>query len=384
MRVGMSLFGKTLNEDGARYAAQLGVTDVVLHPTDYSRNSDNSSYLAGGVGPINGDCIDAPLWTFETMADLVAMLARYDIRPAAIENISPNFWSDILLDGPDKRRQMEDMKQLIRNAGRAGIPVLGYNFSIAGVWGWQRKPVARGGAVTAVFNMADIPADSPVPDGMVGNMRYRAALSKAQFAEVSEDELWQRLEWFLRELVPVAEEAKVRLAAHPDDPPVDRLRRTPRLVNQPNKYDRLLDIVPSASNALEFCLGSIQEMQTGNVYEATRHFARRRAIGYVHFRNVRGKVPNYQETFVDDGDIDMVEIVRILRDEEYDGVLVPDHVPDLACPAPWHAGNAYTIGFMKALVSNAQVLGASTTHPALDARKSSSYSASHVAGRLSA
>ncbi|RYE59996.1 MAG: D-mannonate dehydratase, partial [Oxalobacteraceae bacterium] len=132
MRVGMSLFGKTLNEDGARYAAQLGVSDVVLHPTDYARNCDNSSYLAGGVGPINGDCIDAPLWTFETLADLVAMLARHDIRPAAIENVSPNFWSDILLDGPNKRRQMDGMKQLIRDVGRAGIPVLGYNFSIAG------------------------------------------------------------------------------------------------------------------------------------------------------------------------------------------------------------------------------------------------------------
>jgi mannonate dehydratase len=361
MRVGLSLFGKVLNEDGARYAAQLGVSDVVLHPTDYGRNSDNSSYLAGAVGPINGDCIDAPLWTYETMADLVAMLARHAIRPAAIENISPNFWSDILLDGPRKQEQMAGMKRLIVDAGRAGIPLIGYNFSIAGVWGWQRKPVARGGAMTAVFNLAEIPADSPMPDGMVGNMVYRAALSTAEFIEVAEEELWQRLEWFLSELVPVAEQAKVRLAAHPDDPPVDRLRRTPRLVNQPDKYDRLLDIVPSPANALEFCLGSIQEMQTGNVYDATRHFAQRKAIGYVHFRNVQGKVPDYRETFVDDGDIDMVEIVRILRDEGYDGVLVPDHVPDMSCPSPWHAGNAYTIGFMKALVKNAHLLGPQTT-----------------------
>lgn len=357
MRVGMSLFGKTLNEDGARYASQLGVHDVVLHLTDYGRRGDNSSYMSGGVGPINGDCIDAPMWSYEHMRSLVDMLERHDIRPAAIENISPNFWSDILMDGPEKLRQMGDMQRLVRDAGRAGIPVIGYNFSIAGVWGWQRKRVARGGATTAVFNLAEIPNDQPMPDGMVGNMRYRAALSNSVAAEVSEEEFWQRLEWFLQQLVPVAEEAGVRLAAHPDDPPVERLRGTPRLVNQPHKYDRLLDIVPGRSNALEFCLGSLQEMTTGDIYEDTRHFARRGAIGYVHFRNVRGKVPSYHETFVDDGDIDMAEIVRILRDENYDGVLVPDHVPDLDCPAPWHAGNAYTIGYMKALVANAASLG---------------------------
>lgn len=353
----MSLFGKSLNEQGARYAAQLGVEDVVLHLTDYSRNGDNSNYMAGGVGPMLGECIVAPLWSYEFMSGLVSMLAGYGIKPAAIENISPNFWSDILLDGPRKEAQMEGMKQLVRDAGRAGIPCIGYNFSIAGVWGWQRKPVARGGAVTAVFNQDEIPADSPVPDGMVGNMRYRAALSNAVAAEIGEDEFWERLRYFLTELVPVAEEAGVRLAAHPDDPPVERLRGTPRLVNQPSKYDRLLDIVPSRANALEFCLGSLQEMTTGNVYRDTRHFARRDAIGYVHFRNVRGKVPNYHETFVDDGDIDMAEIVRILRDENYDGVLVPDHVPDLDCPAPWHAGNAYTIGYMKALIAHAEALG---------------------------
>lgn len=366
MRVGLSLFGKTLNEDGARYAAQLGVHDVVLHFTDYGRNGDNSRYLAGGVGPINGDCIDAPLWTYDHMRGCVDMLARHHIKPAALENISPNFWSDILLDGPEKSSQMASMKQLVRDAGRASIPVIGYNFSIAGVWGWQRKRVARGGATTAVFNLAEIPGDDPVPDGMVGNMRYRAALSNAVAAEIGEEEFWQRLEWFLQQLVPVAEEANVRLAAHPDDPPVERLRRTPRLVNQPHKYDRLLDIALSSANALEFCLGSLQEMTTGDIYEATRHFARRGAIGYVHFRNVRGKVPHYEETFVDDGDIDMAEIVRVLRDENYDGVLVPDHVPDMDCPAPWHAGNAYTIGYMKALVANADHLGPSRSAKGAD------------------
>lgn len=114
LRVGLSLHGASLSEAGARFASQLGVRDVVVHLTDYARNADNTAYLAGGVGPINGECIDAPLWSYEHIAGLVAMMARHGLSVAAMENISPNVWSDILLDGPKKHEQMEAMKQLQR------------------------------------------------------------------------------------------------------------------------------------------------------------------------------------------------------------------------------------------------------------------------------
>lgn len=356
MRVGLTLSGDRLSEEGARYASQLGVSDVVIHLTDYARNAEGPAYR-DGVGPINGDCIDVPLWSYDHMAGIVAMLDRHGLKVAAMENLSPNFWSDILLDGPRKHEQMDGLKQLVRDAGRAGIPVIGYNFSLAGVWGWQQRRIARGGAKTAVFAAGEFDAQAPIPDGMVWNMRYRPAVAGAEPIAVNERDLWSRLEWFLKELVPVAEEANVRLAAHPDDPPVERLRGTARLVNTHAKYERLLQIAPSPANALEFCIGSLQEMVDGDVYETTRRFARSGSIAYVHFRNVRGKVPHYVETFVDDGDVDMAEIVRVLRDEGFDGVMVPDHVPELDCPAPWHAGHAYTVGFMKALAMNAQSLG---------------------------
>ena len=260
MRVGLTLHGSLLSDEGARFARQLGVEDVVIHLTDYGRNADPAAYLAGGTGPINGDCIDAPLWSYEHMADIVAMLARHGLKMAAMENISPNFWSDILLDGPDRAAQMEGLKRLVRDAGRAGIPVIGYNFSLAGVWGWQRKRLARGGAMTAVFDLDAIDGQSPIPDGMLGNMRYRPTRSGAAPVTVDDAALWDRLARFLAELVPVAEEAGVRLAAHPDDPPVDRLRGTARLVNSHAKYDRLLALAPSPANALEFCIGSLAEM----------------------------------------------------------------------------------------------------------------------------
>jgi len=358
MRVGLTLSGENLSEDGAAFAAQLGVADVVVHFNDYAAGPDAEPYLRGeAIGPILKDCRNVPLWDYEMMTSAASMLARHGLQIAALENFSPAFWTDILLDGPKRDEQMDNLKRLVRDAGRAGIPVIGYNFSLAGVWGWRKRRAARGGAMTVMMDLTPAEQSTPIPDGTIWNMRYRDGDPSAVPVTVEEGELWERLGWFLSQLVPVAEEAGVRLAAHPDDPPLDSLRGTARLVNQPEKYDRLLALEPSHANALEFCIGSLQEMPGCDIYETTRHYARQNALAYVHFRNVRGHVPRYVETFVDDGDVDMTEIVRILREEGFDGVLVPDHVPELTCAAPWHAGHAYTVGYMKALIELAPTLG---------------------------
>ena len=169
--------------------------------------------------------------------------------------------------------------------------------------------------------------------------------------KIDHDELWNRLQYFLDEILPVAEEAGVKMAAHPDDPPMPYVRNTPRLVYQPNMYQKLIDMKPSPSNNLEFCLGSIAEMTEGDVYEATDTYSKQGKIGYIHFRNIVGKVPNYKEVFVDDGDIDMFKILKILKKNNFDGVLIPDHTPQMTCDAPWYAGMAYAMGYMKAAMS---------------------------------
>lgn len=358
MKIGLGLYRDSLTADNFQFARQAGATHVVAHMTNYFQGKD-PSISSGDDAEGWGDCSGDRLWSYEELAALVASVEGAGLKLAAIENFSPKFWSDVLLGGPDRVAQMEGMKRLIRDAGRAGVPCFGYNFSIAGVWGWQRGPFARGGAHSVGFDASRISPDLPIPDGLVWNMRYRPGQRNAAPVTVSSDELWQRLTAFLQEIVPVAEEAGVVLAAHPDDPPAESLRGTARLVNRPEKYDRLMDIVESPSNGLELCLGSLQEMPGGDIYDHVRRFARRGRIGYVHFRNVRGKVPSYVETFVDDGDIDMAEIVRILRDENYQGVMVPDHTPGMTCAASWHAGMAYALGYMRALVQNADALGPS-------------------------
>ena len=231
--------------------------------------------------------------------------------------------------------------------GEVGIPVMGYNFSLAGVTGRIEGPFARGGAISV--GMQDID-NSPLPDGVVWNMRYAENKENKQQPVCTSEELWNRVGWFLNQLLPVAEEAGVRLAAHPDDPPVPFLRNTPRLVIQPSLYGRLRDINPSPNNCFEYCLGTLTEMTEGNIYEYTEMYARDNRLAYIHLRNVKGKVPMYRETFIDEGDLDVKRIIKILNEINYEGVIIPDHTPLMACDAPWHAGMAYAMGYLKALI----------------------------------
>ena len=168
--------------------------------------------------------------------------------------------------------------------------------------------------------------------------------------KVTHNELWERLQYFLDHIIPVAEEAGVIMAAHPDDPPLPYIRNTPRLVYQPDVYQRLIDMKPSPSNCLEFCLGSISEMTEGDVHNATDQYSKQNKIGYVHFRNVVGKVSFYKEIFVDEGDIDMVKVLRILKKNNFEGVLIPDHTPQMSSDGGWYAGMAYAMGYMKAAI----------------------------------
>jgi len=273
------------------------------------------------------------------------------LKIEAIENFDPAHWHDVLLDGPRRPQHIENVKTIIRRLGEAGIPVMGYNFSIAGVAGRVSGPFARGSAMSVGM---EGPLDTPMPNGMVWNMVYDPNAPAGVVSTISHDELWRRLDRFLAEVLPVAEEAGVKLALHPDDPPMPTVRAQPRLVYQPHLYQRVIDLNPSPANTLEFCLGTLAEMTEGNVYDAVDQYSRQKRLGYVHFRNITGRVPFYQETFVDDGDIDMIRVLRILKQNGFDGVLVPDHTPQMACEAPWHAGMAYAMGYMKAAM---QALG---------------------------
>lgn len=337
-----------LTRDNYRFARQAGCTHLVAHLVDYFADQVIPSADRPGDGTWGITRGGGKLWELEELLAIKREMNEEGLEWEAIENFDPAHWHDILLDGPRKRQQLEDIKTIIRRVGEARIPTIGYNFSIAGVWGLVRGPWARGGAVSVGFLGKNGPPEPPIPRGQVWNMTYDPDASAGTIPPVTSEQLWDRLREFLHEVLPVAEEAGVKLALHPDDPPMPTIRGHARLVNQPRLYRRMLDLAPSPSNRLEFCLGTLQEMTEGDVYDVAAEHARRGEIGYVHLRNVRGKVPDYRETFIDEGDLDALRMLEVLHRNGFSGVVIPDHTPEMSCQAPWHAGMAFALGYLSA------------------------------------
>lgn len=348
MKLGLGLYRHMLTRENYQFARQAGATHLVIHLVDYFRGGAHSKDDNQPTGNDQGWGLagDAnQLWTLEELVAIRKAIEAEGLKLEAIENFDPAHWHDVLLDGPKRPQHIENVKTLIRRMGKAGIPVMGYNFSIAGVAGRTSGPYARGSAPSVGM---EGPVDTPIPNGMVWNMIYDPKAPAGTLPPITHEELWRRLQRFLEDVLPVAEEAGVKLAAHPDDPPMPTVRGQPRLVYQPRHYQKLIDLNLSPANTLEFCIGSLAEMTEGDIYDVVDQYSRQGRLGYVHFRNIRGKVPTYKETFIDDGDVDMLRVLEILKRNRFEGVLIPDHTPQMSCSAPWHAGMAYAMGYMKA------------------------------------
>jgi len=346
MKLGLGLYKQLLNDDNFRFAKQTGVSHIVVQLVEYVQGDSPTltrDYLQGWGVTNNHD----KLWQYDDLVALRKQIESHGLTLEAIENFDPSHWYDVLLDGPLREKQMENLKNTIRNIGKAGIPIMGYYFSLAGVWGWTAKETGRGQAKSIEFDQSLIDINTPIPKGMVWNMTYDTNAPEGVVESVSEQEIWDRLERFLDEMLPVAEENNVKLVAHPDDPPVPTLRNTARLFYKPSEYERLLELSSSKANGFEFCMGTLQEMPESDVYQLLDKYSQEERIGYIHFRNVKGKVPHYREAFVDEGDLDMVKALKVLKKNNYQGILIPDHTPEMTCGAPWHAGMAYALGFMK-------------------------------------
>ena len=338
MRIGIGLYPHLLTTDNFKFAAQAGATHVVAH-------------LPGWAKRVGRALPPEAMWTYEELASLKSALNAEGLEFYAIENFEVDHWYDVLLDGPKRDEQIANLQELLRTMGRLGIEVMGYNFSYANVWGRVHGPYARGGARTPAYLEAQAPAQTPIPKGTVWSVQYDPSAAEGDIGTVSEEVLWERYTRFLHDMIPVAEEANVRLAMHPADPPFGVLRGTHRLVWKPEQYQKFFDLYPSHHHCAEFCQGTIAEMNGEmDVYQAIESYTAQKKIAYVHFRNVRGTVPNYIEEFVDTGDVDMVKALRIYHKNGFDGVLIPDHAPEMTCGAPWHAGIAYTLGWMRAAI----------------------------------
>ena len=349
MKIGLGLYRHMLTDDNLQFAKQAGATHIVAHVVDYFSSGPripSSTGKSSGWGPTHR--VGKP-WTRDELEGIKAKVETHGLVLHAVENLDPGHWHDVLLDGPKRDEQLEQVLNTIRLLGEVGIPNLGYNFSLAGVWGHRQGPFARGGAESIGFDEAALGDQPEIPVGQAWNMDYDQVQDDT-IGEVTAEQMWSRIERFLHAAVPVAEASGVRLCAHPDDPPVPVLRNTARVLTNEAALQHLVDLVPSRHNSLDFCQGTVSEMPDLDIYQVIGRFAAQDRIGYVHFRNVIGRVPQYHEVFLDEGYVDMFRALRTYANNGYDGVFIPDHTPQMTCAASWHAGMAFALGYIKAAI----------------------------------
>ena len=353
MKLGFGFYRHMLNDENYAFARQCGATHAVVHLVDYKYKGDKESSELKDDQPV-GDSEGWGIaghtigdWNAGFLKGVKSRMADFGLEFHAIENFDPVDWYDVLTDGPKRDEQMAVIKERIRMLGAVGIPVMGYNFSLTSVASRISGTFARGGAVSVGMSGVD---ERPLPPGMVWNM-WVSTPQESTVPSGTEEDLWDRWQRFMNELLPVAKESGVILAAHPDDPPVRSVRGQPKLGWNAEAYESILDRAPSPFNRLELCLGTVAEMPDHDIYAFIERVVRRDGIGYIHLRNVVGTAPDYREVFIDEGKLDMRRIVRLLREADYQGVLIPDHTPQMSCKDPWHAGMAYAMGYMKALLN---------------------------------
>ncbi|MBI2942475.1 MAG: mannonate dehydratase [Chloroflexi bacterium] len=310
---------RELDEGILRFAQQLGVEGVQV----------NTPKLPG-----------EKRWEFMDLLRLRMHAADYGLRLEAIENVPISFYDKAMLGLPGRDEQIENYQETIRNIGRAGIPILGYHWIPNSVWRTSRTTPGRGGASVTSFDM-ELAKNAPLTHGRV----------------FTAEEMWANYEYFIRAVVPVAEEAGVKLALHPDDPPVESLGGIARIFRDFEGFRRAMELVPSPNSGLDFCMGCWSEMGPG-VIDAIEYFASRGKIFYIHFRDVQGMVPRFQECFLGEGNVDVVEAIRTLKRVGFTGFLIDDHVPRMVDDTPWgHRGRAYATGYIMGLVNAVKKLG---------------------------
>jgi len=273
----------------------------------------------------------------EELEKIKAEFAAAGMTIAGVES-HPVPAEKIKLGLPGRDQEIRDYCSVLEALGKVGIPMVCYNF-MAGL-GWYRTRVdlpLRGGALGSEFDNAQA---------------LRQGLT--QWGEVSEDRIWQNIEYFLKAVIPVAEKAGVQMALHPDDPPISPLRGIGRILINARNYRRVMDMVPSPVNGVTFCQANFKLMGE-NLETLASEWCRQKKIFFVHYRDVEGTRERFRETFHDNGPTGMARILQVYHQSGFDGPMRPDHAPTLEGESndrPGYAmnGKILAIGYMKGIM----------------------------------
>lgn len=318
--------------------------------------SDDASLKVLAALGVNHICSALPSrnfdenWSVEGLTRLRERVESYGIALAAVplplssvyitKAENPNI---MLGKSPERDREIDNICSMIRNCGKAGIPMVKYNLSILGVVRTAATP-GRGGSRYSTFKYAEAKQEPPLTEA----------------GSVSADEMWERITYFLERVVPTAEETKVHIACHPHDPGMpeqEGFRGVHRVLGSVTGLKRFVDVHSSPYHGLNFCQGTVSEMLRDpnvEIHDVIRYFGVRKKIFNVHFRNIRGSFLNFQETFPDAGDVDMLAALRTYREVGYNGMLMPDHVPVIEGDTGGRQAFAFAFGYIRGLLEAVQ------------------------------
>jgi mannonate dehydratase len=248
----------------------------------------------------------------------------------------------ITLNLPGRDEKVEEYLTHLRNLGKAGITYTTYAHMANGIWSTERE-LSRGGAPARGFDI------EKATSGNWHGVTYTGPITHGR--KYTTDELWANYEYFIKKAAAVAEEQNVQIGIHPDDPPVPELGGIPRCIfSNFDGYKRALEIADSPNVGICLCVGCWLEggsLMGKDVIETIKYFGAQKKIFKVHFRNVNQPLPHFTETFLDDGYADMYKILKALKDIDFNGVIIADHIPSMIYP---QTGTAFSIGYMKGLV----------------------------------
>jgi mannonate dehydratase len=260
--------------------------------------------------------------------------------PMSSSEISRAELPAIYLDkSPERDRAIDQICELIRNCAKAGIMQVKYNFTLIGI---PRSGTAKGRGPSRYSEFVYERAKQDPPLTIAG--------------KVDADTYWERITYFLERVVPVAAEYKVKMGCHPQDPGVPKgtgWRGVDAVLGSPDGLKRFVSIKENPYHGLNFCQGTVSEQleKPGEqIFDVIRYFGSRKKIFSVHFRNIEGGFLNFRETFIDNGSVDMLRAMRVYKEVGYDGMMMPDHVPQVE-GVDSGQGFAYAFGYIKALIA---------------------------------
>lgn len=278
----------------------------------------------------------------DTLGKLLAESKALGLTIAGVES-HPVQAEKIKLGLPGRDEEIENYCAAIEALGKVGIPMVCYNF-MAGI-GWYRTQVdvaGRGGALISEFDS-----------------RTAEQQGLTEWGRISEEKIWRNLEYFLKAVIPVAEKASVKMALHPDDPPLSPLRGIGRILTSAANFRRVLGLVPSPMNGITFCQANFKLMGE-NLQTLAREWCAAKKIFFVHFRDVEGTREHFVETFHDDGPTDMGGMMQVYHEAGFDGPMRPDHAPTMEGesnedPGYEILGKIFAIGYMKGIMTRRNI-----------------------------